>query len=49
MVLTLYDYGQLQFNCGNYGGAADMLYHFRVLVCVYDVFISIRYISNQFR
>ncbi|KAI8577715.1 hypothetical protein K450DRAFT_250486 [Umbelopsis ramanniana AG] len=31
MVLTLYDYGQLQFNCGNYGGAADMLYHFRVL------------------
>lgn len=31
-ILSLYDYGQLQFNCGNYGGAADMLYHFRVLV-----------------
>ncbi|RUS20568.1 eIF3 subunit 6 N terminal domain-containing protein [Endogone sp. FLAS-F59071] len=29
MIQTLYQYGQFQYNCGNYGGAADMLYHFR--------------------
>ncbi|KAI9266919.1 eIF3 subunit 6 N terminal domain-containing protein [Phascolomyces articulosus] len=27
----LYDFGQFEFDCGSYGGAADMLYHFRVL------------------
>ncbi|KAI9012104.1 eIF3 subunit 6 N terminal domain-containing protein [Phycomyces nitens] len=27
----LYEFGQFQFSCGDYGGAADMLYHFRVL------------------
>ncbi|KAI8377772.1 eIF3 subunit 6 N terminal domain-containing protein [Radiomyces spectabilis] len=27
----LYDFGQFQYNCGDYGGAADMLYHYRVL------------------
>lgn len=27
----LYQYGKFQFDCGNYGTAADMLYHFRVL------------------
>ncbi|KAG9292943.1 hypothetical protein G9A89_016305 [Geosiphon pyriformis] len=31
MVDTLYQFGQFQYNCGSYGGAADMLYHFRVL------------------
>nr|CAG8456934.1 35_t:CDS:2 [Entrophospora candida] len=31
MVNTLYQFGQFQYNCGNYGGASDMLYHFRVL------------------
>ncbi|CAG8445989.1 2726_t:CDS:2 [Ambispora gerdemannii] len=31
MVNTLYHSGQFQYNCGNYGGAADMLYHYRVL------------------
>ncbi|CAG8466237.1 10233_t:CDS:2 [Ambispora leptoticha] len=31
MVNTLYQSGQFQYNCGNYGGAADMLYHYRVL------------------
>lgn len=29
----LYEFGQFEFDCGSYGGAADMLYHFRVLVC----------------
>ncbi|KAG1111409.1 hypothetical protein G6F42_015043 [Rhizopus arrhizus] len=27
----LYEFGQFQYNCGDYGGAADYLYHFRVL------------------
>ncbi|KAI8879964.1 eukaryotic translation initiation factor 3, subunit 6 [Backusella circina FSU 941] len=28
---TLYEFGQFQYNCGDYGGAADYLYHFRIL------------------
>lgn len=32
MIQTLYKFGQFQYSCGNYGGAADMLYHYRVLV-----------------
>lgn len=28
---VLYKLGQFQYNCGNYAGAADLLYHFRVL------------------
>jgi translation initiation factor 3 subunit E len=31
MVNSLYDFGQFQFRCGQYGSAADMLYQFRVL------------------
>ncbi|KAI9506090.1 eukaryotic translation initiation factor 3 subunit E [Coemansia spiralis] len=31
MVLELYNYGQLQYNCGNYGGSADILFHFSIL------------------
>ncbi|KAI8140871.1 eIF3 subunit 6 N terminal domain-containing protein [Fennellomyces sp. T-0311] len=27
----LYEFGQFEFDCGSYDGAADMLYHFRVL------------------
>ncbi|KAI9497449.1 eIF3 subunit 6 N terminal domain-containing protein [Zychaea mexicana] len=27
----LYENGQFEFDCGSYGGAADMLYHYRVL------------------
>jgi translation initiation factor 3 subunit E len=34
MVNALYEFGQLQFSCGDYGGAADLLYQFRVLVRV---------------
>lgn len=33
MVNVLYDFGQQQFSCGNYGAAADLLYQFRILVC----------------
>lgn len=29
----LYEFGQFEFDCGSYGSAADMLYHFSVLVC----------------
>ncbi|KAI8324162.1 eukaryotic translation initiation factor 3, subunit 6 [Martensiomyces pterosporus] len=31
MVQELYNYGQLQYSCGNYGGSADMLFHFSIL------------------
>lgn len=31
MVNALFDFGQFQFRCGQYGPAADMLYQFRVL------------------
>ncbi|KAL0634595.1 eukaryotic translation initiation factor 3 subunit E [Maublancomyces gigas] len=30
-VNVLYDFGQQQFSCGNYGAAADLLYQFRIL------------------
>jgi translation initiation factor 3 subunit E len=32
MVNALFDYGQLQYSCGAYGDAAELLYQFRVLV-----------------
>ncbi|KAI9662601.1 MAG: eukaryotic translation initiation factor 3 subunit E [Bathelium mastoideum] len=31
MVNSLYEMGQFQYSCGDYGGAADSLYQFRVL------------------
>jgi len=31
MVNALYDFGQFQYSCGNYGAAAELLYQFRVL------------------
>lgn len=31
---TLYRYAKFQYECGNYSGAAEYLYFFRVLVCV---------------
>lgn len=33
MVNGLYEYGQFQYSCGDYGHAAELLYQFRVLVC----------------
>ena len=30
-ITALYNFGQFQFSYGNYSGAADYLYHFRVL------------------
>jgi translation initiation factor 3 subunit E len=35
-VNVLYKFGQFQYNVGNYVAAADLLYHFRILV--YSVF-----------
>jgi hypothetical protein len=29
---VLYKFGQFQYNIGVYGAAADLLYHFRILV-----------------
>ncbi|KAM0717408.1 hypothetical protein Q7P37_007260 [Cladosporium fusiforme] len=31
MVEQLYDYGQFQYSCGDYGSAADLLYQYRIL------------------
>jgi len=31
-VNVLYTFGQFRYNTGNYGSAADLLYHFRILV-----------------
>lgn len=31
-VNVLFTFGQFQYNIGNYGAAADLLYHFRILV-----------------
>lgn len=31
MVNALYDFGNFQYSCGNYGASADLLYQFRVL------------------
>ncbi|KAH9905942.1 putative eukaryotic translation initiation factor 3 subunit 6 [Xylariomycetidae sp. FL2044] len=31
MVNALYDFGNFQYSCGNYGATADLLYQFRVL------------------
>lgn len=31
MINVLYDYGNFQYSCGNYGAAAELLYQFRIL------------------
>ncbi|RKP07229.1 eIF3 subunit 6 N terminal domain-containing protein [Thamnocephalis sphaerospora] len=31
MIRLMYDFGKLQYECANYGGAVDMLYHYRIL------------------
>lgn len=50
---TLYRYAKFQYECGNYSGAAEYLYFFRVLVSsffimglVYDVLAH--YDDNRF-
>jgi translation initiation factor 3 subunit E len=30
-IRLMYDFGKLQYECANYGGAIDMLYHYRIL------------------
>lgn len=35
MVNALYDFGQFQYSCGDYNSAAELLYQFRILVCLY--------------
>jgi translation initiation factor 3 subunit E len=32
MVETLYDFANFQYNCGDYGSAAELLYQYRILV-----------------
>jgi translation initiation factor 3 subunit E len=40
MLNTLYHYGKFQYDRGNYGSAADMLYHFRVLNVDHEMNLS---------
>ncbi|KXS10016.1 eukaryotic translation initiation factor 3 subunit E [Gonapodya prolifera JEL478] len=40
MLDRLYDYARFQYACGNYSGAAEMLYHFRILSTDYDQNLS---------
>ncbi|KAG8903087.1 eukaryotic translation initiation factor 3 subunit E [Tulasnella sp. 403] len=39
-ITALYNFGQFQYTYGNYTGAADYLYHFRVLSTIPDLLIS---------
>ncbi|KAF8531485.1 eukaryotic translation initiation factor 3 subunit 6 [Gautieria morchelliformis] len=39
-ITVLYNFGQFQYTCGNYSGAADYLYHFRVLSTDADLNLS---------
>ncbi|KAF8585071.1 eukaryotic translation initiation factor 3, subunit 6 [Ramaria rubella] len=39
-ITVLYNFGQFQYTCGNYSGAADYLYHFRVLSTDSDLNLS---------
>ncbi|KAG5463676.1 MAG: eIF3 subunit 6 N terminal domain-containing protein, partial [Olpidium bornovanus] len=36
MAQDLFKYGRFQYSCGNYGGAGEILYHYRVLVSPRD-------------
>jgi hypothetical protein len=38
---TVYDFAKFHFDCGNYEFAAELLYHFRVLVRVFLMMSSI--------
>ncbi|PVV00486.1 hypothetical protein BB560_005130 [Smittium megazygosporum] len=40
MVRDLYDFGIFLYSCGNYGGAADMLFHFLVLSTDFNLVIK---------
>lgn len=35
MVDALLKFGQCQYSCGNYAPASELLYSYRVLVCLY--------------
>lgn len=37
MVTALYDFGQFQYTYGDYAGAGELLYQFRILVCAFMV------------
>jgi len=39
-ISALYNFGQFQYSYGNYSGAADYLYHFRVLSTDHDLNVS---------
>lgn len=39
-IAALYNFGRFQFTCGNYSGASEYLYHFRVLSTDTDLLLS---------
>lgn len=46
---TLYRYAKFQYECGNYSGAAEYLYFFRVLVSVQFLSLTLNTINNVYR
>lgn len=45
---TLYRYAKFQYECGNYSGAAEYLYFFRVLVSFQFLSLTLNIISNLY-
>lgn len=43
---TLYRYAKFQYECGNYSGAAEYLYFFRVLVSLQFLSLTLNTINN---
>lgn len=43
---TLYRYAKFQYECGNYSGAAEYLYFFRVLVSLQFLSLTLITINN---
>lgn len=43
---TLYRYAKFQYECGNYSGAAEYLYFFRVLVSPQFLSLTLNTINN---
>jgi translation initiation factor 3 subunit E len=40
MLSKLYELAQFQYACGDYAGAADMLYHYRILSTDYEMNVN---------
>lgn len=45
---TLYRYAKFQYECGNYSGAAEYLYFFRVLVSLQFLSLTLNTINHVY-